>query len=117
MKAAYVDQVNAAVANHYTEFIQKSSELESNITLKASSDEVHTVVTRVETAEKTLEEKADAKDLNFAVQKITVLDEEMDTKATKEEVVDLDAKVPVNVRLVSLCNAEAVISAPSFMPA
>lgn len=90
---AYVDQVNAAVANHYTEFIQKSSELESNITLKASSDEVHTVVTRVETAEKTLEEKADAKDLNFAVQKITVLDEEMDTKATKEEVVDLDAKV------------------------
>ena len=90
---AYVDQVNAAVANHYTEFIQKSSELESNITLKASSDEVHTVVTRVETAEKTLEEKADAKDLNSAVQKITVLDEEMDTKATKEEVVDLDAKV------------------------
>lgn len=90
---AYVDQVNAAVANHYTEFIQKSSDMESKLTLKASSDEVHTVVTRVETAEKTLEEKADAKDLNFAVQKITVLDEEMDTKATKEEVVDLDAKV------------------------
>lgn len=45
---AYVDQVNAAVANHYTEFIQKSSDIESSLTLKASSDEVHAVVTKTE---------------------------------------------------------------------
>lgn len=45
---AYVDRVNAAVANHYTEFIQKSSDIESSITLKASSDEVHAVVTKTE---------------------------------------------------------------------
>lgn len=45
---AYVDQVNAAVANHYTEFTQKSSDIESSLTLKASSDEVHAVVTKTE---------------------------------------------------------------------
>lgn len=37
---AYVDQVNAAVANHYTEFIQKSSDIESSLTLKATKEEV-----------------------------------------------------------------------------
>lgn len=37
---AYVDRVNAAVANHYTEFIQKSSDIESSLTLKATKEEV-----------------------------------------------------------------------------
>lgn len=87
---AYVDQVNAAVANHYTEFIQKSSELESNITLKASSDEVHAVVTKTEALGKEVANKADTQ---WVTTQTKLLDEEMETKATKEEVVDLDAKV------------------------
>lgn len=87
---AYVDQVNAAVANHYTEFIQKSSELESNITLKASSDEVHAVVTKTEALGKEVANKADTQ---WVETQTKLLDEEMKTKATKEEVVDLDAKV------------------------
>lgn len=87
---AYVDQVNAAVANHYTEFIQKSSELESNITLKASSDEVHAVVTKTEALGKEVANKADTQ---WVETQTKLLDEEMETKATKEEVVDLDAKV------------------------
>lgn len=45
---AYVYRVNADVANHYTEFLQKSSDMESSLTLKASSDEVHAVVTKTE---------------------------------------------------------------------
>jgi hypothetical protein len=48
---AYVDRVNADVANHYTEFLQKSSDMESSLTLKASSDEVHAVVTKVASLE------------------------------------------------------------------
>lgn len=87
---AYVDQVNAAVANHYTEFIQKSSELESNITLKASSDEVHAVVTKTEALGKEVANKADTQ---WVTTQTKLLDEEMETKATKEEVVNLDAKV------------------------
>ncbi len=87
---AYVDQVNAAVANHYTEFIQKSSELESNITLKASSDEVHAVVTKTEALGKEVANKADTQ---WVTTQTKLLDEEMETKATKEEVADLDAKV------------------------
>lgn len=87
---AYVDQVNADVANHYTEFIQKSSELESNITLKASSDEVHAVVTKTEALGKEVANKADTQ---WVTTQTKLRDEEMATKATKEEVANLDAKV------------------------
>jgi hypothetical protein len=37
---AYVNRVNADVANHYTEFLQKSSDMESSLTLKATKEEV-----------------------------------------------------------------------------
>lgn len=87
---AYVDQVNADVANHYTEFIQKSSDMESKLTLKASSDEVHAVVTKTEALGKEVANKADTQ---WVTTQTKLLDEEMETKATKEEVVDLDAKV------------------------
>jgi hypothetical protein len=87
---AYVDQVNAAVANHYTEFIQKSSDIESSLTLKASSDEVHAVVTKTEELGKEVANKADTQ---WVTTQTKLLDEEVAKKATKEEVVDLDAKV------------------------
>lgn len=87
---AYVDQVNAAVANHYTEFIQKSSDIESSLTLKASSDEVHAVVTKTEELGKEVANKADTQWVTVQTKR---LDEEDAKKATKEEVVDLDAKI------------------------
>ena len=87
---AYVDRVNADVANHYTEFLQKSSDMESSLTLKASSDEVHAVVTKTEELGKEVANKADTKWVTIQTKR---LDEEDAKKATKEEVVDLDAKV------------------------
>lgn len=87
---AYVDRVNADVANHYTEFIQKSSDIESSLTLKASSDEVHAVVTKTEELGKEVANKADTQ---WVTTQTKLLDEEVAKKATKEEVVDLDAKV------------------------
>lgn len=87
---AYVDRVNADVANHYTEFLQKSSDMESSITLKASSDEVHAVVTKTEELGKEVANKADTQWVTIQTKR---LDEEDAKKATKEEVVDLDAKV------------------------
>lgn len=87
---AYVDRVNADVANHYTEFLQKSSDMESSLTLKASSDEVHAVVTKTEELGKEVANKADTQ---WVTTQTKLLDEEVAKKATKEEVVDLDAKV------------------------
>lgn len=87
---AYVDRVNADVANHYTEFLQKSSDMESSLTLKASSDEVHAVVTKTEELGKEVANKADTQWVTIQTKR---LDEEDAKKATKEEVVDLDAKV------------------------
>lgn len=87
---AYVDRVNADVANHYTEFLQKSSNMESSIALKASSDEVHAVVTKTEELGKEVANKADTQWVTTQTKR---LDEEDAKKATKEEVVDLDAKV------------------------
>lgn len=87
---AYVDRVNADVANHYTEFLQKSSDMESSIALKASSDEVHAVVTKTEELGKEVANKADTQWVTIQTKR---LDEEDAKKATKEEVVDLDAKV------------------------
>lgn len=87
---AYVDRVNADVANHYTEFLQKSSGMESSLTLKASSDEVHAVVTKTEELGKEVANKADTQWVTIQTKR---LDEEDAKKATKEEVVDLDAKV------------------------
>ncbi len=87
---AYVDRVNADVANHYTEFLQKSSNMESSIALKASSDEVHAVVTKTEELGKEVANKADTQ---WVTTQTKLLDEEVAKKATKEEVVDLDAKV------------------------
>ncbi len=87
---AYVDRVNADVANHYTEFLQKSSDMESSLTLKASSDEVHAIVTKTEELGKEVANKADTQ---WVTTRTKLLDEEVAKKATKEEVVDLDAKV------------------------
>lgn len=87
---AYVDRVNADVANHYTEFLQKSSDMESSLTLKASSDEVHAVVTKTEELGKEVANKADTQWVTIQTKR---LDEEDAKKATKKEVVDLDAKV------------------------
>lgn len=87
---AYVDRVNADVANHYTEFLQKSSDMESSLALKASSDEVHAVVTKTEELGKEVANKADTQWVTIQTKR---LDEEDAKKATKEEVVDLDAKV------------------------
>lgn len=87
---AYVDRVNADVANHYTEFLQKSSDMESSLVLKASSDEVHAVVTKTEELGKEVANKADTQWVTIQTKR---LDEEDAKKATKEEVVDLDAKV------------------------
>lgn len=87
---AYVDRVNADAANHYTEFLQKSSDMESSLTLKASSDEVHAIVTKTEELGKEVANKADTQ---WVTTRTKLLDEEVAKKATKEEVVDLDAKV------------------------
>lgn len=87
---AYVNRVNADVANHYTEFLQKSSDMESSLTLKASSDEVHAIVTKTEELGKEVANKADTQ---WVTTQTKLLDEEVAKKATKEEVVDLDAKV------------------------